>query len=152
MTLTQPWATLITGILAVLAATIAYRGVLKNLREQRKTEHRNHVISQLIDTASEIATLEANVYKITAKRRGGELHTEEDAQRLSEVGMRLMVAATKLELFELTDASKAVEAYALAVTKHASTRADANTSKAAVEAKDHVLTALVMARKTVEKR
>ncbi|MGY1947072.1 hypothetical protein [Nocardia asiatica] len=52
MTLTQPWATVLTGVFAVTAAAIAYRGVLANLREARKAEHRKAASEVLLSAAA----------------------------------------------------------------------------------------------------
>ncbi|MEU1210783.1 hypothetical protein [Nocardia sp. NPDC005825] len=53
-TLTQPRATLGAGALAVVAASIAYLGVLKNLGEQRKAERRKRRSDLILEAASEM--------------------------------------------------------------------------------------------------
>ncbi|MGK8553521.1 hypothetical protein [Nocardia gipuzkoensis] len=53
-TLTQPQATLGAGCLAVVAAAIAYRGVLRNIEEQRRSERRKRRADLVLEAASEM--------------------------------------------------------------------------------------------------
>lgn len=94
-TLTQPIATLITGGFALVAASIAYCGVLKSVSEQRKADRRKRRVDQLLDATSAMYTaanrIMANDYANGTER----LKLTHDAQ----------AAFAKLEILGYEDAA-----------------------------------------------
>ncbi|MFI6774256.1 hypothetical protein [Nocardia sp. NPDC050412] len=145
MTLTQPWATIITGALAVVAASIAYLGVLKNLADQRRRENRTRAIEHLVEAAT---VMEEQPGHILANIGPGGMNSE-----FYLADNRLRSAAIKLQLFGFDEASHAVLHYGkelLEVIVHQDATNDDQRSRKVTAARDEALNLLIAARKTAE--
>lgn len=96
---------MIAGALAVLAASIAYCGVLMNLRHQKKTERRSRRIEQLLDAATAVEAL--HVYTLARRSNMGRYDPERRELLINEV----YLAAAKLRVLDQTSAGLAIETY-----------------------------------------
>jgi hypothetical protein len=143
MTLTQPWATVIAGLLAVAAATIAYLGVLRNLREQRKAERRNRAIDILAEAATAMDEQGGRIYG---------MYFDGDLSGLVTATNHVYVAATKLRLFGFDEASTAVADFVDTLTQVLPAKGIDNPEayRETGEARTKALDALVAARKIIE--
>ncbi|WP_147265861.1 hypothetical protein [Nocardia puris] len=104
MTLTQPWATIIAALLAILAASIAYRGVLMNIREQRRSEHRKAAMDVLTEAlAAKNSVGDSNARLIMEGSPAARQCHEEALDRLRNAG-------EMLSLFGFDDAATSMEA------------------------------------------
>ncbi|WP_048832868.1 hypothetical protein [Nocardia cyriacigeorgica] len=107
MTLTQPWATLIAGLLALTAAAVAYRGVLLNIREQRRGEHRKAALEVLASALAALNDFE-NAY---LKRWVSPSPEAADVAQLEDAAFEhLDNIAAMLELYGMNEAAEAVSA------------------------------------------
>ncbi|WP_454194143.1 hypothetical protein [Nocardia sp. Marseille-Q1738] len=95
-TLTQPRATLGAGIFAVIAAAIAFGGVLTNIGEQRKAERRKRRADLVLDAAAEW---------YTAGNRILAREFESPTERL-QLSHQAHASLAKLELLGFEDAAK----------------------------------------------
>ncbi|QIS13635.1 hypothetical protein [Nocardia arthritidis] len=152
MSLTQPWATVIAGLLAVAAATIAYCGLLKNIGAQRKAEQRARSIEQLNETVAAIETLSA---AITVLRAAESDRVKERANdKVLDAVERVHIVTAKLHLLDLTDAAEATGQYVTAITdqvlKHGS--GSEVTPETVNESRINALTRLASTRRSIEDR
>ncbi|WP_280215285.1 hypothetical protein [Nocardia cyriacigeorgica] len=111
--MTQPAATIIAGSLAVVAAAIAFIGLLVNLHHQRRTERRSRAIDQITEAVAAVETLAAILAWLPSAEKGTD-RAEQGNQKAIDTIERIQIATARLEVFGLDKAAEATRAYTTA--------------------------------------
>ncbi|WP_156511390.1 hypothetical protein [Nocardia nova] len=108
-TLTQPWATIIAAVLAIGAATIAYRGVIKNIEAQAKAAKQARALGLFDEfvTAVETTSHLLLILPVASTEQARERYNE----RLLQLFEHLITVRAKFVLYGLLDAADAAQHY-----------------------------------------
>ncbi|TLF82319.1 hypothetical protein [Nocardia cyriacigeorgica] len=149
--MTQPAATIIAGSLAVVAAAIAFIGLLVNLHHQHRAERRSRAIDQITEAVAAVETLAA-VLGWLPKAEPGSDSTKRANQKAIDTIERVQIATARLEVFGLDKAAEATRAYTLAAVAAGGSKSnppsEADNARAASRA--HAVDLLRDARRQLE--
>jgi len=109
MSLTQPWATVIAGGLAVTAASLALEGVLLNIQYQRHAARRDRAIEQLFEAVGAIEAV-TNIMIVVRAAHSPKVAEVSNLKALESIE-RIGVVLGRLSLLGLSDASKATKSF-----------------------------------------
>ena len=107
--MTQAWATIAAAVIALVAASFAYRGVIRTIEEQKITENRGRTLDLFDEAVVATETMSNLMIAISATTsdESRELYNERLMQQLE----RLSIIRAKFILYGLDEAGSAVKKY-----------------------------------------
>ncbi|QNI08310.1 hypothetical protein GAN17_20105 [Mycobacterium kubicae] len=110
--LTQPKATVVAAVIAVVGALIAYAGVTKTTRTTRRENRREEKVAVLTEASAAIQELTRAIDRIaltTDPAARAQQVAKMDDGPMKKLGDRYSLSETKLELYGFTDSAKAAK-------------------------------------------